>query len=57
MSIDIIRDITGEVIAAHATEIGTHYEGCWRNHAACLAVTIHNLAQETADGRPDRTSS
>lgn len=54
---EIIRDLTAEVIEAHRGEIGTHYEGCWHNHAACLAVIIHELVQETVDGRPDRTSS
>lgn len=40
---EVIQDVLQEVVGAHAGEIGTHYDGCWKNHAACLAVYIFDL--------------
>lgn len=40
--------IVNEVITLHDGEIGTHYDGCWKRHVACLAVLIRDLA-----GDPD----
>ena len=39
---DVSRVLTilENVIDAHKGEIGTHYGGCYRFHAGCLAVTI-----------------
>lgn len=31
------RQLAQEVLDEHADRIRTHYEGCWRNHAGCLA--------------------
>ena len=36
-----------DVIAIHADRIGTHYEDCYKYHAACLAVAVkHRLGSE-----------
>ena len=47
-----------EVIAEHADRVGTHYEGCWRNHAACLAVAVKEALVvpkvEEEPGTPER---
>lgn len=31
------RRILDEVVATHAGRASTHYAGCWRYHAGCLA--------------------
>lgn len=37
--------VADAVIAAHAGEIGTHYEQCWKRHAGCLAVLIRDILE------------
>lgn len=37
---DRIARVVDEVLEAHAGEIGTHYDGCWKRHVACLAFYI-----------------
>ena len=33
-------EIIAAVLEAHVGRIGTHYEGCWKYHAACLAMLL-----------------
>lgn len=35
-----------EVLKAHEGEIGTHYEGCWKYHAGCLAVVLRDILEK-----------
>lgn len=35
-----ILELTGEVRDVWAGFVGTHYEGCWTVHTACLAAVI-----------------
>ena len=38
-----------DVIAIHADRIGTHFEGCYKYHVACLAVAVkHRLGGDEA---------
>lgn len=39
--------VTDEVIAAHAGIISTHYETCYKRHAACLAVLLRDILEES----------
>lgn len=32
-----------EVTDLHKQEVGTHFESCWKHHAACLAVLITDI--------------
>lgn len=41
-----VREILAEVIATHADQIGTHYEGCYRRHAGCLAVLLRDMLEQ-----------
>lgn len=43
---DPIKAILDEVIAAHGGRISTHYDGCYRNHAACLAVLLKDVIED-----------
>jgi hypothetical protein len=37
-----LEQILAEVIATHEGKIGTHYEGCYRWHAGCLALLVRD---------------
>lgn len=47
MNIPVTRYAVAAVLEAHKDEIGSHYQGCWKNHVACLAVLIHEELEET----------
>jgi len=34
---ELARLLAQEVLDRHANHVGTHYEGCWRNHLGCFA--------------------
>lgn len=36
-------EVIATVIEMHKDSIGTHYEGCWKYHAGCLAVLLRDL--------------
>lgn len=40
--------IVDKVIAEHRTIISTHYEGCWKRHAACLAVLVRDTLERAS---------
>lgn len=41
-----LDEVLREVTTTHAGEIGTHYEGCWKYHAGCLAVFVEDLLDD-----------
>ena len=43
--------ILDAVIDAHKGEVGTHYDGCYKFHAGCLAVRIRHVLGHGSDGR------
>ena len=45
------ESVIAEVIEYHADTIGTHYEGCYKHHAGCLAVRLRYMLREP--GVPD----
>ena len=48
---ELIAEVIAEVIEYHADTIGTHYEGCYKHHAVCLAVRLRDMLREP--GAPD----
>ena len=46
-----LESVIAEVIEYHADTIGTHYEGCYKHHAGCLAVRLRDMLREP--GGPD----
>lgn len=38
-----LSEIIDAVLEAHEGRIGTHYEGCWKYHAACLALLLRDI--------------
>ena len=45
------ESVIAEVIEYHADTIGTHYDGCYKRHAVCLAVKLRDMLREP--GVPD----
>ena len=45
------ESVIAEVIEYHADSIDTHGPGCYKNHAACLAVKLRDMLREP--GVPD----
>ena len=43
LAMETIRATTSHVIDIHEGTIGSHFEGCWKHHVACLAVIITEL--------------
>ena len=43
--------VIAEVIEYHADTIGSHYDGCYKHHAVCLAVKLRDMLREP--GVPD----
>lgn len=41
--VDEITDAADQVIDHYAGTIGTHYEDCWMNHAACFARYVRDV--------------
>lgn len=41
-----IAEVTNEVLTIWEGHIGTHYDGCWKSHVACLASLIRNLNED-----------
>ena len=35
-----VRKILAEVTATHEGRVSTHFEGCWKYHAGCLAYVL-----------------
>jgi len=44
VAIETIRGVVGVVTEAHGGD-GSHFEGCWKHHAACLAVVVAGLIE------------
>ena len=44
-----IKSLVDEVYATHEGYISTHYEGCYRYHAGCLAVVIKRILEDGDD--------
>lgn len=48
MSVEAARDVATEVLGVWDGVIGTHYDGCWQRHVACLArVILIELKEES----------
>ena len=45
------ESVIAEVIEYHADAIGSHYDGCYKHHAPCLAVKLRDMLREP--GVPD----
>ena len=45
------ESVIAEVIEYHADTIGSHYDGCYKRHAVCLAVKLRDMLREP--GWPD----
>ena len=45
------ESVIAEVIEYHADAIGSHYDGCYKHHAVCLAVKLRDMLRES--GVPD----
>ena len=45
------ESVIAEVIEYHADTIGSHYDGCYKHHAVCLAVKLRDILREP--GVPD----
>ena len=45
------ESVIAEVIEYHADTIGSHYDGCHKHHAVCLAVKLRDMLREP--GVPD----
>ena len=45
------ESVIAEVIEYHADAIGSHYDGCYKRHAVCLAVKLRDMLREP--GVPD----
>ena len=46
-------EILGEVIAFYEGTATTHYEGCWKGHAGCLAVLLRDVLAPTEGNNHD----
>lgn len=40
------NELIAEVIAYHADDYLTHYDGCYQRHAGCLAVMLRDMLRE-----------
>ena len=40
------ESVIAEVIEYHADTIGSHYDGCYKHHAVCLAVKLRDMLRE-----------
>ena len=45
------ESVIAEVIEYHADTIGSHWDGCYKHHAVCLAVKLRDMLREP--GVPD----
>ena len=45
------ESVIAEVIEYHADTIGSHWDGCYKHHAGCLAVKLRDMLREP--GVPD----
>ena len=45
------ESVIAEVIEYYADTIGSHYDGCYKHHAVCLAVKLRDMLREP--GVPD----
>lgn len=43
------EDVINQVIEHWAGHISTHYAGCWKMHASCLAHLIRDLENDDDD--------
>ena len=48
------ESVIAEVIEYHADDIDTHGPGCYKNHAACLAVKLRDMLREPGEPNDDR---
>lgn len=48
-----LLDIVTPVIDLWSDHIGTHYDGCYQRHVACLAVLIRDVTERTDAGGPE----
>ncbi|WP_424936695.1 MULTISPECIES: hypothetical protein [Bacteria] len=46
---DPIRAVVDDVIAEHHGRVATHWDGCWKWHAACLAHLIRGHLEEEGE--------
>ena len=49
------ESVISEVIEYHADAIGSHYDGCYKHHAVCLAVKLRDMLRES--GVPDAATA
>ena len=49
------ESVIAEVIEYHADAIGSHYDGCYKRHAVCLAVKLRDMLREP--GAPDAATA
>ncbi len=40
------ESVIAEVIEYHADTIGSHWDGCYKHHAPCLAVKLRDMLRE-----------
>lgn len=43
------ESVIAEVIEYHADTIGTHFDGCYKHHATCLAVMLRDVLRQPAE--------
>ena len=43
------ESVIAEVIEYHADTIGSHYYGCYKHHAVCLAVKLRDMLREPGE--------
>lgn len=48
------ESVIAEVIEYHADTIGSHYDGCHKHHAPCLAVKLRDMLREPGEPNDDR---
>ena len=44
------------VLRDWSDHVGTHYEGCWTRHVACLAGVIHDILTREVENRDNGVS-
>ena len=43
------ESVIAEVIEYHADTIGSHWDGCYKHHAVCLAVKLRDMLREPGE--------